>query len=86
MKRKSSSKSIISIFSGDSIEAKIVSELLSDYGIQTNLKNEIMGTLAPWQISGGGTAPVEVEILASDQEKALKLIQDFQNNSTSPKA
>ena len=45
-----------------------------------NLKNHLMGTIAPWQVSAGGVDPIEVEILAKDKEQAMKLIDEY--NST----
>ena len=70
---------IIVIFKGNPVDSEIIKEILNDNGIMANLKNQFMGTIAPWHVSAGGIDPVEVEILAKDKEKALKLIDEFNN-------
>ena len=68
---------LIVIFQGNPVDSEIVKNLLTDNGIMANLKNQLMGSIAPWHVSPGGFDPVEVEILAKDKEKALKLIEEF---------
>lgn len=65
------------VFKGKQIDAEIVKEILKDNGIIAGLKNKLMGTIAPWQVSAGGIDPVEVEVLVKDKEKALDLIEEF---------
>ena len=68
------------IFSGSPMDAGVVKEILEDNGIKANLRNELMGTIAPWHVSAGGMDPVEVEVLGKDEEKALALVQEFKNS------
>ncbi len=68
---------LVVIFSGNYVDSEIIKEILGDNGITTNLKNELMGTIAPWQVSAGGFEPVEVEVFVKDKEKALELINAF---------
>ena len=70
---------IIVIFEGNQIDADIIKDLLIDNGIHANLKNQFMGTIAPWQVSPGGYKPIKVEILSKDEDKALELIKEFKN-------
>lgn len=65
------------VFKGNLINSEIIKEILNDNGIMANLKNQLMGTIAPWQVSAGGFEPVEVEILMKDKERALNLIDEF---------
>jgi hypothetical protein len=65
------------IFKGNPIDSEIIKEILNDNGIMANLKNQLMGTIAPWHVSAGGFEPVEIEILMKDKEKALNLIDAF---------
>jgi hypothetical protein len=65
------------VFKGNPIESEIIKEILNDNGIMANLKNQLMGTIAPWHVTAGGFEPVEVEILMKDKEKALNLIDEF---------
>ena len=68
------------VFKGNLIDSEVIKEILKDNGIMANLKNQLMGTIAPWQVSPGGFEPVEVEILVKDKEKALNLINAFNKN------
>lgn len=68
---------LIVVFKGNPIDSEIVKDILNDNGIMSNLKNQLMGTIAPWHVSPGGFEPVEVEILLKDKEKALKLLDEF---------
>ena len=68
---------LIVVFKGNPIDSEIIKEILNDNGIIANLKNQLMGMIAPWQVSPGGFEPVEVEILVKDKDEALKLIDEF---------
>ncbi len=68
---------LIIVFEGSPIDSELVKLILNDNGIVASLKNQLMGTIAPWQVSSGGFEPVKVEISERDKEKALKLIDEF---------
>ena len=68
---------LIVVFRGNPVDSEMVKEILTDNGIMASLKNQLMGSIAPWQVSAGGFEPVEVEILKEDLEKALDLINEF---------
>jgi hypothetical protein len=68
---------LIVIFSGNPIDSEIIKDILIENGIAVNLKNQLMGTIAPWYVSAGGVAPVKLEIFAKDKEEALCLINEF---------
>ncbi len=48
---KLSSSDLIVVFKGNSVDAEIVKEILSDNGILVSLKNQLMGSVAPWHVS-----------------------------------
>jgi hypothetical protein len=75
------SSTIIVIFEGNPIDSEIVKDILIENGINANLKNQLMGTIAPWHVSSGGFEPVKVEILSDDKDKALELIKEFRNEN-----
>ncbi len=75
------SEKLITIYSGNPIDADIFCQVLEDNGIKASLRNEILGTLVPWQVSGGGADPVDVEVLESDKTKALALLEEFNRNT-----
>jgi len=72
---------LIVIYSGNPVNSEIIKDILVDQGIIASLKNQLMGTIAPWYVSSGGINPVEVEIFARDREKALALIEDFNRSN-----
>jgi len=74
---------LIVIFRGNPVDSEIIKDMLIDQGIIANLRNQLMGTIAPWQVSAGGLDPVEVEIFARDKEKALDLIEEFNQSNPS---
>ena len=71
---------IIVIYRGNPIEAEMIKDFLNDNGVVATLKNQLMGSIAPWHVSPGGFNPVEIEILLKDREKALELINVFNNS------
>lgn len=72
---------LIVVFKGNPVDSEIVNEILNDNGIVATLKNQLMGTIAPWHVSPGGFEPVEVQILEKDKEKALSLIEEFNKSN-----
>jgi len=76
------SSDLIVIFRGNPIEAEMIKEMFLDYGIMAQLKNQLMGSIAPWHVSAGGFEPVEVLVLKKDEEKALKLIDELNKSNS----
>lgn len=72
---------VVVLFSGSAVEAEMVKDYLVDNGISACLRNQYMGSIAPWYVSGGGAAPVDVEILDSDKERAAQLLEDFKRTT-----
>ena len=83
MSTKEKDTDLIVIFRGNPVDSEIIKDMLIDQGIIANLRNQLMGTIAPWQVSAGGLDPVEVEIFARDKEKALDLIEEFNQSNPS---
>jgi hypothetical protein len=78
--KKHTHSDLIVVFRGNPVDSEIVKEILSDNGIMAHLKNQLMGSIAPWHVSSGGFEPVEVEVLEEDKGKALDLINEFKNS------
>jgi hypothetical protein len=55
----------------------MIKNMLVEAGISASLNNQLMGSIAPWQVSGGDAQPVEIVILEKDKEKALSLIKEY---------
>ena len=64
---------LIVVFRGNPME----SEMLMDNGIPAQVNNQLMGSIAPWQVSAGGFEPVEVIIQEKDRGKAMDLLKEF---------
>lgn len=69
---------LVEIFRGSPMEAGIVRSLLKDSDIENFLKDENMGTIAPWQVSAGGVGAVKIIIKSNDYEKAKLIIEKFE--------
>ena len=71
---------IIEVFAGSSIEAAIVKSILQDSDIEAFLKDENMGTIAPWHVSAGGAGAVKIIINSDDYEKAKLIIEKYEES------
>jgi hypothetical protein len=68
----------VEVFAGTSMQAEMVKVLLNDSGIETFLKDNIMGTLVPWHVSPGGSNPVKVMVATPDYEKAKHIVAEYE--------
>ena len=73
---------IIEIFAGELWKAILIKELLEENGIVAYLNNELMGTIAPWDVSAGGIDPVKLKILNSDYALSKELIDGLSNQES----
>lgn len=69
------------VFSGSIGEAEFVRSLLENAEIETFLKDENVGTLAPWQTAGGGVGAVKVIVGCLDYENAKLVIDEYEKNT-----
>ncbi len=67
----------IEIFAGPIMEAQMVKSLLENAEIETYLQDEYVGTLVPWQASGGGANSVKIIISSEDLEKAQIVLNEY---------
>ncbi|MDP2335673.1 MAG: DUF2007 domain-containing protein [Bacteroidota bacterium] len=74
----------VEIFAGELWQAEMIKEMLEDNGIQAYMKNELMGNIAPWIVSPGGTASVKINISTSDYARSKELIDELNSNNKSP--
>ena len=65
----------VEVFDGDQWEASLVKSLLDNAEIESFLKDEKMGVLAPWNVAGGGAGSVKIFVSNVDYEKAKEVIE-----------
>ena len=70
----------IVVFSGTTWQSEMVMSLLANADIEAFLKDEIIGTLAPWWAAPGGAGSVSVEVSAKDFDKARLVVNDYEKN------
>jgi hypothetical protein len=77
----SKEQDLVCIFSGSPVNAEMIKEILDDNGIAANFKNQYMGTIAPWYVSGGGASPAEVEVFIKDETLARSFVEEFHKSA-----
>jgi len=73
--------SLVAVFAGTTLDAGMIQSLLEEQGIPAFIQNELMGSIAPWQIMPGGAGAVKVQVSSTNQERALQIINDFSLNA-----
>ena len=69
------------IFKGGYTEAEIIADLLRSHDIEVFIENEILGTVMPWVLSPGGSAPVTVYVSDEHLAYAKKILKDFESTA-----
>lgn len=72
----------ITVFAGNALEANIIKGLLEDDGMTVFLKDEIIGTIAPFYAAAGGVGAVKIVVAKQDAEKARSVIKEFLNKNS----
>jgi hypothetical protein len=72
-----SERDLVIVFASEPVEANLVRNFLESNGIPAVLNNELMGTLAPFQISPGGAGAVKVLVSKKRAYEAKALIRSF---------
>ena len=68
----------VEVFDGNQWEASLVKSLLDNAEVESFLKDERMGVLAPWNVVGGGAGPVKIFVSSLDYEKAREVIDQYE--------
>ena len=78
----SNSNDLVIVFAGDTFQASHAKNVLENNGIHAFLKDEFIGSIAPWHSAPGGAGAVKVSVPVRDREKAMDIIQQFMDNNT----
>lgn len=70
----------VEVFAGTIWQAELLKSILEDSGIDAFLRDENLGTLAPWYASPGGAGSVKVIVSSLDVEKASLIVENFVKN------
>jgi hypothetical protein len=67
----------VEVFNGNDWEASMVKSLLDNAEIESFIKDEKMGVLAPWNIAAGGAGSVKIFVSNVDYEKAKEVVDEY---------
>lgn len=70
----------VEVFAGTALQAGMVKSLLENAEIRAFLKDDIIGTLVPWNAVPGGAGAVKVFVSSADFENAKMVVADYENN------
>ena len=68
----------VEVFDGNDWDASMVKSLLDNAEIESFIKDEKMGVLAPWNVAGGGAGSVKIFVSNVDFEKAKEVIEQYE--------
>lgn len=68
---------LVVIFSSNPFEAELAKNELENNGITAFLKDEMIGTVAPWHSAPGGAGAVSITVPNRDSEKARDILRHF---------
>lgn len=71
---------LIQIFDGTPWQAGMVKNMLENAGIEVFLKDEILGSIAPWFTGAPGYGSVKVEVSTLDYDKAKLIVEEYERN------
>ena len=68
---------LILVFEGTIVEVDLLKSKIESEGITCFLKDNYMGTQAPFYTSVGGTAPIKLVVPKSDVKKVQPIIKEY---------
>lgn len=71
----------VEVFCGTIVEAEMVRSLLENAEIEVFLKNESIGTLAPWHSAPGGFGAVKVIVSSANYTEAIAIVKEYEKNA-----
>lgn len=78
----SNPKDLVVVFSSNAYEAELAKNELENHGIIAFVKDELLGTIAPWHSAPGGAGAVSITVAVEDSEKAKNILQEYFQGET----
>ena len=78
--KKEDELKLMEVFAGELWKATMIKNVLEDNNIQVFIENRLMGVIEPWVVSPGGFEPVKVVVSSPDYEKAIQLVEEYNNS------
>lgn len=70
----------VKVFSGTYLQCEMVRSLLENAGIESYLKDELLGTIAPWWAEPGGAGAVKVFVSTENEAQATLVVEQYEKN------
>ncbi len=70
----------VQVFAGTSLHSGMLQSLLDDAGIESFLKDDLMGTINPWVTEAGGVGAVKVLVSKRNAARAIQIVKEFEKN------
>ena len=77
-----STLSWVIVYTGGMADTALLRDLLVAAGIDAQLGDEVMGTMAPYIVSGGTMAAIKVIVPEERLEEARGIVEDFAERAT----
>ena len=77
-----STPSSVIVYTGGMADTALLRDLLVAAGIEAQLGNEIMGTMAPYMVAGGAMAAIKVVVPGDRLEEAKAIVMEFAERAT----
>ncbi|MBI3110486.1 MAG: DUF2007 domain-containing protein [Ignavibacteriales bacterium] len=66
---------LVVVFAGNPVDANMAKNALQAAGIESMIKDELMGTIAPFQTSPGGAGAAKVLVREEDADRAKEILR-----------
>ncbi len=70
------------VYTGGSADTALLRDLLVAAGIEAQLGDEVMGTMAPYMVAGGAMAAIKVVVPEEHFEEAKAIVMEFAERAT----
>jgi hypothetical protein len=77
-----STPSWVIVYTGGTADTALLRDLLVAAGIEAQLGDEVMGTMAPYIVSGGTMAAIKVVVPGEKLEEAQGIVEGFAERAT----